>query len=373
MSGTIFLATGGTGGHVFPARALAAELVDRGYQIIVVTDRRGHDYERLFDDAKIHRIDAASPSGVNLMGKLSTALMIARGIKQARRLIAKEAPVAVVGFGGYPSLPTMFAAMSYRKPTILHEQNSVLGRVNKLLATRVRGLALSFPDTAGVESAKIGDLRVTGNPVRSEIIEVGRRPYLPPGADDPLRLLIFGGSQGAHILSRVLPEAIAMIRDDMPRKVRVVQQCRPEDIDNVVKIYQQSNIDATVREFFDDMPTQLQKSHVVIARAGASTIFEIAAAGRPSILVPYAAAMDDHQTNNAQALSAVGGAQMISEADFTVRKLATVIRDMAVLPTDLSELAAAAKNFAPDNSAAQLADFILAHCAHNSENQGIAA
>ena len=164
-----------------------------------------------------------------------------------------------------------------------------------------------------------------------------------------------------------------MIRDDIPRKVEVVQQCRREDIDNVVKIYQQSNIDATVREFFDDMPTRLQNSHVVIARAGASTVFEIAAAGRPSFLVPYAAAMDDHQTHNAQALAAVGGAQMISEADFTARKLATFVCDMALLPTDLSAMAAAAKNFAPDNSAVRLADFILEHCAQNSENQGIAA
>jgi UDP-N-acetylglucosamine--N-acetylmuramyl-(pentapeptide) pyrophosphoryl-undecaprenol N-acetylglucosamine transferase len=373
MSKTIFLATGGTGGHVFPARALAAELLSRGYDVTIVTDQRGQNYERLFADCRIHRIDAASPSGASPLGKVSAALSITRGVAQARRLIAEEAPIAFVGFGGYPSLPTMFAGLASRLPTVLHEQNAVLGRVNKLLAGWVRGLAVSFEDTLGIDINNEDNVIVTGNPVRAEIVAAGQSKYVGPKNQEPLRLFVFGGSQGARILSQIVPEAVLLANTDGVRPIQVMQQCRSEDVEQVQSLYRQMNIDAVVQEFFDDMPRQFACAHLVVARAGAGTIFEIAAAGRPSILVPFAAAADDHQTRNAAALASGGGALVMSEAELTARKLGCVLTELANDPDQLSSMAAAAKSFASEDAAARLADFVLQYCEENGAGERIAA
>jgi UDP-N-acetylglucosamine--N-acetylmuramyl-(pentapeptide) pyrophosphoryl-undecaprenol N-acetylglucosamine transferase len=373
MSKTIFLATGGTGGHVFPARALAAELLGRGYDVTVVTDQRGQNYEHLFADCRIHRIDAASPSGASPLGKISAALSITRGVRQARRLIAEEAPIAFVGFGGYPSLPTMFAGLSSRLPTILHEQNAVLGRVNKLLSGWVRGLALSFEDTLGVDTNNEDNVMVTGNPVRAEIVAAGSSEYAGPNDQEPLRLFVFGGSQGARILSQIVPEAVSLANTDSSRAIQVVQQCRPEDAEQVQSLYRQMNIDAVVQEFFDDMPAQFARAHLVVARAGAGTVFEISAAGLPSILVPFAAAADDHQTRNAAALASGGGALVMPEAELTARMFGCLLTELADDPARLSSMSAAAKSFAPEDAAGRLADFVLQYCEENGSGERIAA
>ncbi|MDP6689182.1 MAG: undecaprenyldiphospho-muramoylpentapeptide beta-N-acetylglucosaminyltransferase [Alphaproteobacteria bacterium] len=359
-TGSIMLAAGGTGGHVFPAQALAAELDRRGRSVDIVTDRRGDDFSNRFPGQAIHHVTSGTPSGRGLLGKLMAMAEIALGTLQARRLIRQVEPAAVVGFGGYPSLPTMLAAITLSVPRAIHEQNAVLGRVNRLLARRVDAIATSFPVTKALPKMPEQPQLVTGNPVRDAISALAEQPYVAAEGNGPFELLIFGGSQGARRFSEVIPQALVALAPDLRRRLSVVQQCRPEDLDAVRQSYGEAGIKAETAEFFTDLPTRLAAAHLVIARSGAGTVSELAMLGRPSVLVPYAHATDDHQTRNAEILSSVGGAWVLPEADLGVSILSEHLAKLMTEPELLSDAAKAARRRAQPNAAAQLAELVLA-------------
>jgi UDP-N-acetylglucosamine--N-acetylmuramyl-(pentapeptide) pyrophosphoryl-undecaprenol N-acetylglucosamine transferase len=354
------LAAGGTGGHVFPAQALAAELDRRGRVVDIVTDPRGEDYSSRFPGQTIHHVASATLSGRGVLGKLAAVINIALGTIQARRLIRQVEPAAVVGFGGYPSLPTMLAAITLSVPRAIHEQNAVLGRVNRLLARWMGAIATSFPVTKGLPSVNDQPKLVTGNPVRDDIQALADQPYVAAQPDAPFRILVFGGSQGARRFSEVIPQALLLLAPELRRRLSVVQQCRAEDLDAVRQVYEKAGIQAETAAFITDMPVRLAAAHLVIARSGAGTVSELALAGRPSVLVPYVYATDDHQTRNAEVLSSVGGAWVLPEADMDAEILSAHLTKLMTDPDMLRDAAKAARGRAQPNAAAQLADLVLA-------------
>jgi UDP-N-acetylglucosamine--N-acetylmuramyl-(pentapeptide) pyrophosphoryl-undecaprenol N-acetylglucosamine transferase len=348
---TIVLAAGGTGGHMFPAIAVGDALKARGHRVIAATDGRG---QRFGSGIETENVVAGGIAG-GIAGKLKGLTKIGLGTAQAMRMLRRRKADVIVGFGGYPSLPTMLAALALRKRTVIHDQNAVLGRANRMLAGRVNRIATSFPSVKG---APEGSVMLTGNPVRSEIVAIGATPFAAPGDGDAINILIFGGSQGARIFSDVLPEAVQALPDDLRGRIQIVQQARPEDLERVQAVYTEAGQQAEVASFFDDMPERLRSAHLVIARSGASTVAELAAAGRPSILIPYAAALDDHQTANASALVDVGGAWHLTEANMTSDALAALIAEALSTPSALAKAATAALNAARTNAADALADVI---------------
>jgi UDP-N-acetylglucosamine--N-acetylmuramyl-(pentapeptide) pyrophosphoryl-undecaprenol N-acetylglucosamine transferase len=366
------LAAGGTGGHVFPAQALAAELDRRGRAVDIVTDRRGDDFSNRFPGQTVHRITSATPSGRAGLGKLMALARIALGTIQARRLIRRVDPAAVIGFGGYPSLPTMLAAISLSVPRAVHEQNAVLGRVNRLIARWVDAVATSFPATKGLPRACREPKLLTGNPVRDDVLALAETAYQPPLPDGPFQLLIFGGSQGARRFSEVIPQALLALAPEQRRRLRVVQQCRAEDLDAVGQIYAEAGIEAETATFFTDLSARLAAAHLVIARSGAGTVSELAAAGRPSVLVPYAHATDDHQTSNARVLSTVGGAWLLPEAELNAPELAAHLSKLMSAPELLHEAAQAAHGRAQPNATVLLADLVLALAANGLRGRAAA-
>ena len=354
--GPIVLAAGGTGGHVFPAQALAEALTARGWRIALVTDSRGTAFGESVAGVETHRIRAASFSG-GILTKLRGLVQLGFGLIQARSLLRRLAPSAAVGFGGYPSVPTMWAATGIRLPTLIHEQNAVLGRANRLLAPRVDRIATSFDEIHGIQNKDRSKIVLTGNPVRGAVAAIASQPYPQrQSASDPLTLLVFGGSQGATILSDVVPAAVAALNENAKQRLRIVQQCRAEDLDRVQRVYEDSGVQAELAPFFDDMPARLAAAHLVVARAGASTIAEVTSAGRPALLVPYRHAMDDHQTANARAIEAVGGGWMLSEDDFTSGALKDRIEEYLATPDLLTNAAAAALRAGRTEAAGSLAD-----------------
>jgi UDP-N-acetylglucosamine--N-acetylmuramyl-(pentapeptide) pyrophosphoryl-undecaprenol N-acetylglucosamine transferase len=358
--GVIMLAAGGTGGHVFPAQALAAELDRRGQVVDIVTDRRGDDYADRFPGQTIHRIHAATPSGRGLAGKIVAAVRIVQGTIQAHRLIRRIEPAAVVGFGGYPALPTMLAAIASSVPRMVHEQNAILGRVNRMVSSQVDAIATSFPVTKEMpQNDKLPKL-VTGNPVRDEIQALAAAPYVAPQPGARFQLLVFGGSQGSGSFSQVIPQALLALPEHQRNCLRVAQQCRAEDLDAVRETYAQAGIKAQTATFFDDMPARLKAAHLVIARSGAGTVSELAVVGRPSILVPYPHATDDHQTCNAEVLSSVGGAWVLPEAEMTVEILTEHLGKLMADPALLEDAAQAAHGRGQPNAAQLLADVVEA-------------
>jgi len=369
------LATGGTGGHVFPAQALAAELLRRGHAVVLVTDKsRGGGYHTRFPGVDLHFVRAASPTGRGVLGKVGALAEIGLGTIGARGLLKSLRPAIVVGFGGFPSLPTMLAAISLRLPTVLHEQNALLGRVNRLLMPGVSAIALSFAATAGIRPADRDKVHVTGNPVRETIAVVRDLPYSPPAAAGAVRLLILGGSQGARILSEIVPPALIGMAPELRMRLRVTQQCRRDDLDGVRESYRAADIAADLADFFDDIPVQLASAHLVISRSGASTMAELTVAGRPSILVPFAHATDDHQTANAQAAVAVGGALAIAEVKFSAQILRESLEALLADGTALASMAAAAREIGAPRATSDLADLVeqLAQ-AHGAAEGGRAA
>ncbi|MDA0652207.1 MAG: undecaprenyldiphospho-muramoylpentapeptide beta-N-acetylglucosaminyltransferase [Proteobacteria bacterium] len=354
--GPIVLAAGGTGGHVFPAQALAEVLSARGWRIALLTDTRGTAFGDQIGGLESYRIKAARIGG-GAWSKLKGLTQLGLGFFQARGILRRIAPSVAVGFGGYPSVPTMWAATGARIPTLLHEQNAVLGRANRLLASRVDRIATSFDPDIVVSRNERGKALLTGNPVRAAIREIANAPYpARKTGNQTLSLLIFGGSQGARILSDVVPAAIATLPEAAREKLQIVQQCRGEDLDRVRRVYSSAGIKADLAPFFDDMPRRLAAAHLVIARAGASTIAEVTVAGRPIILVPYKHAMDDHQTANARAIDATGGGWMMPEDVFTeatlAAKLKILLTDLELLPT----AAARARDAGWPDAAERLAD-----------------
>ncbi len=358
MSGPIVLAAGGTGGHVFPAQALASELLRRGRPVVLVTDRRGAGYEKSFPGVDIQRIPAATFAGRGTFGKARSLLEIGAGYVAARGVLHRLSPGAVVGFGGYPSLPTMLAATRIGLVTVLHEQNAHLGRVNRFLAPRVTAIATSFPDVAGMRPQDRIKTTLTGNPVREAIAAVRDVPYTPPNGDGAVRLLVLGGSQGATVFSDVVPEALAGLAENVRRRLRVTQQCRAEDIERVREIYGKAAIAADLAAFIEDVPALLGAAHLVISRAGASTVSELAVAGRPAILVPYPHATDDHQTANARALAGAGGGWLMPQAKFTPAACRQSLEALLGDPHTLADMARGARSSGRPQAAAALAGLV---------------
>ncbi|MGB8366616.1 MAG: undecaprenyldiphospho-muramoylpentapeptide beta-N-acetylglucosaminyltransferase [Rhizomicrobium sp.] len=354
---TIVLSAGGTGGHLFPAQALAAELLQRGRRIVVMTDARGRHYDTQFPGATIETVPAAAFANRSFLSLLMAPLEIAGGIVVGLFKLLRLRPAAVVGFGGYPSLPVMIAARLGGFPTAIHEQNAVLGRVNRRVASGVGAVAASFPVArfAPKDSSRIV---YTGNPVRAAVQRLAGAPYAPPEANGAIRLLVFGGSQGARALSELVPAAIAALPEGLRARLEIVQQCRAEDIESVRSAYAASGARVELATFFDDLPERMAASHLVIARSGASTISELTVIGRPSILVPYPFATDDHQSANADVLVGAGAAWSIRQRDLTAEKLARMLSDILSAPDELVRRAAAARAIGKPDAAMRLADLV---------------
>lgn len=355
----VVLATGGTGGHVFPAEALAAELAARGYRLALFTDRRGGNYTGVLGDLDTYRIRAGGVAGKRILALLQSGPELAIGLVQARTLLRKLSPSAVIGFGGYASVPTMLAACLSGLPTAIHEQNAVLGRANRLLAPWVARIATCFDPVGGVPTGALAKLTMTGMPVRQAIIDGQEMPYPAIDDDGEFRLLVIGGSQGARVLSDVVPAAMAMLPAGLRARLRVVQQCRPEDLDRVRSAYQNAQIKAELASFFNDIPQRLAAAHLVIGRAGASSVAEVTTVGRPSILVPYPFATDDHQARNAHAVDAAGAGWVLPQTAFTPDALARRIESLIGMPVVLERTAANAKTLGRPKAVKALADLVV--------------
>lgn len=348
------LAAGGTGGHLFPAKALAQALLARGWRVALVTDDRGGGFGPDMPQVEVYRISAGGLAGSGLLRKLRGAAKLAYGSFEAWSLLRRLKPSVAVGFGGYPSVPTILAAHRRRLPIVLHEQNQIAGRANRLLAGRANAIAVSFPQTSGFE-AVAERLHLTGNPVRAAIAAVGRKPFALPGRSDRLRLLVTGGSQGAGVFNELLPAALCRLPDELRQRLLVAQQVRGDDLESVAATYGACGIQCDLRSFFDDMPERLAAAHLLVCRAGASTITELAAAGRPAILVPYPFAADDHQTGNAHAFAAAGGGWVMPQHDLTAERLAERVTALLSEPATLARASAAARSFAEPDAAERLA------------------
>jgi UDP-N-acetylglucosamine--N-acetylmuramyl-(pentapeptide) pyrophosphoryl-undecaprenol N-acetylglucosamine transferase len=347
----IVLSAGGTGGHLFPAQALAGELARRGRDIVVMTDARFSNYATAFPRARIE-IVPSSP-----FNAISAPLKIAAGIAIAFAKLLKLKPAAVIGFGGYPSVPVMLAATMARLPTAIIEQNAVVGRANRLVMNRVRVVAAAFPIARFAPSDK-SKIVLTGNPLRPEVEALWGAPYNVPEATGPLRLLVFGGSQGARVLSEVVPAALTRLPHDIKMRLSVVQQCRPEDLETVRQIYGNAEIRAELQPFFSDLPKRMAECHLAITRAGAGTAAELMAIGRPAILVPLPGALDDNQTPNADILAKGQAGWRMAQADLSPDSLAQMLIRIFADPQGLARRAAAAHALATPNAAANLADVV---------------
>ena len=364
MTAPIVIAAGGTGGHFFPAEALAAELQRRGHRIVLMTDARSADYSSAaFADAEKHVLKGSGLAGRGLKRAAAGALALAAGTLQARRLLQQMEPQAVVGFGGYPSVPPLLAARSipgrHRPATILHEQNAVLGRANRLLARGADALALSFAQTSRVPAGARAE--AVGNPVRPALAALAGQGYVPP--QNALRLFVLGGSLGARVFSDIVPEAVGQLPITLRGRLSIVQQCRTEDLPRVRAAYDALGIPAELAPFFGDVAGLYGTASLVIARAGASTVAELACAGRPAILVPLPSAIDDHQSANARALAEAGAAQVMRQADCTPAALAARLEAWLADPDALARAAAAAAALAAPDAAARLADLVLSRAA----------
>jgi len=356
-AGPIVLAAGGTGGHMFPAEALARELVARGKPVTLMTDERGQSYQDRFPGASVERIRSGRMGG-GVIAKLMGLADVALGVMEARRRLRAIRPLGVVGFGGYPSVPPLMAAQRLGLPTVLHEQNALLGRANRLLAPKARRVATSFAEVVGLrDQTKISE---TGNPVRPSVAAMRGRPYPALGGDHPIHLLVLGGSQGARIMSEVVPGALARLPERLRARLRVSQQARPEDLEAARATYQSRGIAVELQSFFDDVPERLAEAHLVIARSGASTVAELTTVGRPAILVPYPHAADDHQTANARALDTAGAAWLVPQAAFTSEALADQLTWLLAAPPLLAKAAGAAFDLGQPEASSRLADLVLA-------------
>jgi len=357
MSLTILLAAGGTGGHLFPAESLAAELGRRGHAVELATDERADKYGRAFPARAIDIIHSATIKGRDPISILRTATALIHGTWQAWRLLGRIRPDVVVGFGGYPTFPPMIAAQLTGVPTILHEQNAVMGRANRVLAKRVTRIALSFPGTR-LLGANADKAVHTGNPVRDMVISAARVPYAVPSLDGEFRLLVFGGSQGARFFSEVMPPAIARLDPALRARLTIVQQARAEDAGAVTAAYAEMGVAAEVAPFFVDLPARIAASHLVVCRSGASSVGELAVIGRPSILVPLPGALDQDQAANAAVLEAAGGGWPIRQAELTPERMAEELGKAMGDPEQLAEAAEAARAAGKADAVARLADLV---------------
>lgn len=353
------LAAGGTGGHMYPAQSLAEELLRRGWRVTLASDARGMRYAGGFPDAVARQeLHAATTARGGITARLAAPVTLLRGVMQARRWMRADRPDAVIGFGGYPAAPSMAAAISLGIPCLIHEQNNVLGRANRLFVKRVQvlacGIGVPVNTPTGVRAVEVG------NPVRDAALAVSGRAYAPP-MEGPIRLLVFGGSQGASVLSDLLPPALSFLSDDLRARLQVTQQARTLEIAPLEENYAAADItQVEAAPFFDDMPERIAGAHLVIARAGASTCAELAVIGRPSILIPLPTAMSDHQSANAGWLADAGASVAVAQPGLTPEALGRVIGEVLGDPARLSAMATAAKQIARPDAAGRLADLVEA-------------
>lgn len=351
----VVIAAGGTGGHLFPAAAFAEEMFRRGWRVFLMTDARGRRYAEGFPAERIEDVPAASLSA-NPITAVPALFKIARGISAAKARFKSMPPALVAGFGGYPSFPALMAARAQKVPILIHEQNSVLGRVNRAMAGSAAIVACGFERLDRLPERAESRKHVVGNPVRSPILAVRERPYPEAPAGGRLNLLVIGGSQGARVFGEVIPEAIAKLPQQLRSRLDVVHQVREEQVEAAKRTYKKADVKAEVAPFFTDMGQRLGVAHLVIARAGASTVTELQVAGRPAIIIPFAAAADDHQTANAEGLTAVGAADVFTEAEFEPVALANLLERRLADPHGLAVRAAAARAAAKPEAARTLAD-----------------
>jgi UDP-N-acetylglucosamine--N-acetylmuramyl-(pentapeptide) pyrophosphoryl-undecaprenol N-acetylglucosamine transferase len=352
------LAAGGTGGHLIPAFALAVELEKRGHHVALITDARGAQIPGKPEALTAHVLPAGRFQGRNPLSWIKAFKAILEGRSMALRLFESFQPSAVVGFGGYPALPALLAATSAGIPTVIHEQNAVLGRVNRLLAGRVNAIATAYGKVDRLADKLAPKVHLVGNPVREEVLALRDQPFPAFTADGLLRVLVTGGSQGAKVLSEVVPDGLAMLQPALRTRLQVTQQCRPEDLEAVRARYASHDIPAELGTYFEDMAERLADAHLFIGRAGASTIAELTAVGRPAILVPLPIATDDHQAANARERAASGGARSIRQEKFTAVELAKQIQAIAQGPETLANAAHAAWNCGQPNAVSDLADLV---------------
>lgn len=357
MTETILLSAGGTGGHVFPAIALGEELHRRGYRTILATDARAAHYDYP-DWLEVHVLSSKSTAG-GIFAKIGGLLSLLKAVIQAAGLVRKTKPGIIVGFGGYPSFPAIAVAIGRSIPLVLHEQNRYLGKANRMAIGRAKTVALSFHDTQGVDPKYQDKCIHVGNPPRPEILALRDKGYQPPVEGGAIELLVFAGSQGAHMFSEVVPGAIGMLPESLRRRLRVVQQCRQDDIAFVLAQYKDWGIEAKAQPFFHDMPQRLTKAHLVVCRSGASTMTEMTAIGCPAIYVPLAIAADDHQTLNAQYLESKHAGWLLPSSQFEPEALAARLRHCLEYPHLLEKAAEEAHKLGTPNAASRLAEVVL--------------
>ncbi|UYO00772.1 MAG: undecaprenyldiphospho-muramoylpentapeptide beta-N-acetylglucosaminyltransferase [Devosia sp.] len=353
---TFVLMAGGSGGHLFPAMALAQELIRRGHAVELMTEHRAANYGADFPARQVHIVPSATPSGGNPLKMAGAGLTILRGVGVAWGKLRKIRPDAVIGFGGYPIVPPFIAANLLGIPGILHEQNAVMGRANRAMARFADLLAMSFPAVRFADDFPRLEKVLTGNPVRDRVRDVAGKPYPYLDASGPIRLVITGGSQGARVLSDVVPPAIALLPESVRHRLQIVQQSRNEDIDRVAESYRQGRINVELAAFIPDLPERIADAHLVIGRAGASTIAELAVIGRPSILIPLPGALDSDQKHNALFMQEGGGGWMEEQATLSPQSLATRLEALLTDPDGLGRAAAAARKLGQPNAVANLAD-----------------
>jgi UDP-N-acetylglucosamine--N-acetylmuramyl-(pentapeptide) pyrophosphoryl-undecaprenol N-acetylglucosamine transferase len=355
----VLLAAGGTGGHLFPAEALAVALARRGVAVELATDARATQYGAEFPARASHIIPSAPIRGRDPLSLIRTAGALGAGVVKALRLLGRIKPAAVVGFGGYPTLPPLYAATLRRIPTVIHDANAVMGRANRLLAGRVSAIATGFPGVVAHDGKLAAKATVTGNPVRPAVVAVTAEPYPALDASSPLRLLVFGGSQGARVMADIVPDAIEGLAPELRARLAVTQQARPEDHARVAGTYARLAVAHDVAPFFTDLPARIAAAHLIVARSGASSVAELAAIGRPAILVPLPHALDQDQLANANVLAAAGGAIVLRQDDFTPQRLAGEITALAAAPGRLAAMAAGARSAGVLDAADRLADLVL--------------
>ncbi|GBE42083.1 UDP-N-acetylglucosamine--N-acetylmuramyl-(pentapeptide) pyrophosphoryl-undecaprenol N-acetylglucosamine transferase [bacterium BMS3Bbin10] len=353
----VMIAAGGTGGHLFPAFALAEELKRRGFEVDLVTDVRADQYGIGFPGRSVHRVPSATLRGRTPLGVLKLALTLAWGIWRARALLKETNPAVIAGFGGYPTVPPLLAARLAGIPSVIHDANAVMGRANRLLARFASVIALTFEKTKYLRAGDRSKTRMVGMPVRDAVLEEVT-PYRTRSRADAFSLLVFGGSQGARIFADVVPAALAGLPQAYRARLKLVQQVREEDMQRVLAAYTQAGIDAELATFFSDLPRRMANAHLVIGRSGASTVAELTVLGRPAILVPLPHALDNDQLENATRLQEVGGAWCIEQADFTPERLRNEFMHLADSPDAMKEAAKAALSLGEPQAVARLADVI---------------
>tara|TARA_Y100001934_G_scaffold259254_1_gene330313 strand:+ start:1563 stop:2729 length:1167 start_codon:yes stop_codon:yes gene_type:complete len=353
----IFLVAGGTGGHLFPAESLGTELLNRGYTVHLLTDHRIMHFKSALHECPVHKV-YSSPIKAGLFGKLKSVFIICLGLLQSLFLILKYNPSAIIGFGGYPSFPPLFIGQILGKNTFIHEQNAVLGVANAKLKKKATALALSLPDTKQVFEKDMHKVKVTGNPARTHILKFKNSPYHKSQNDETFNLLITGGSHGASLFSKVIPDALAKLSEPLKQRLNVVQQCRAEDIEQVKEFYASHNISCDLSTFFDDIGKRIKDAHLIIARSGASTVNDIVNIGRPAIFVPMSLHADQQQKHNANLLVEKEACIMMVEDAFNPDSLSAQIETLMRLPDKLEAMAKSSSTFGNPEAAINLADLI---------------